>query len=136
MDSASKRPRGAALLVVERHPAVRASICDLLQQGIRGCRVYEALDEQGAIETFAAAPADAAVVDLETLPGGSMAALGRLHEALRGAPLVAVSEVEDEWHRRAALEAGAAAYVLKRRLGNDLVETMRLILAGRRLEAS
>jgi DNA-binding NarL/FixJ family response regulator len=62
--------------------------------------------------------------------------LGKLRESCPALKLIVLSVCDEQSVRRAAMEAGADAFVLKRALATDLLPAVALVRGGSREEAS
>ena len=118
------------IVIADDHPLYREGVARVLSD-MEGLEVVaQAEDAEGAVAAVAGARPDVVLLDI-SMPGGGIAALGRIL-ALPEAPKVAmltVSEDDDDILR--ALKAGALGYVLKGIGAHDLVQVVRDLAAGR-----
>ena len=118
------------LLLVDDNPAVSRQVIRVLPSEFEvvgmlkdGARLRGALEEHQP---------DIIVLDI-TLPGLSGIALAlQLRDAGVAARIVFLTVHSDPDYVRAALAAGAAAYVVKTRLSLDLVPALEAVTKGRR----
>lgn len=122
--------RPLRVLLVDDHPAVLRQVMQLLE---------EEFEVVGALQdgtTFEAAVArdrpDLVVLDI-ALPGRSGIELARrLTETGSSARIVFLTVHADPDYVREAFAVGASAYVVKPRLGSDLLPALRAVWEGRR----
>ena len=118
------------LLLVDDNPAVSRQVIRLLPSEFV---VVDTLEDgaglRGALQEH---QPDIIVLDI-TLPGLSGIALAlQLRDAGVAARIVFITVHNDPDYVRAALAAGAAAYVVKTRLSLDLVAALQAVTEGRR----
>jgi DNA-binding NarL/FixJ family response regulator len=118
------------ILVADDHPFVRCGVKHVLQDEFPGIEIGEAATAPELLEQVGKHQWDMVVLDL-TMPGRS--GLDALHElkALRPAIRVLVLSMhpEDQFAVR-VLRAGAAGYLTKESITDELVQAVRRILAG------
>lgn len=123
--------RAVRILVVDDHPMVRQGLAAFFAVSPDLSVVGECADAESALALAEAERPDIALVDLE-LPGRS--GLWLLEEMrARQLPVrcVVLTSYADAEHARAALGAGAQAYLLKRIDPEDLANALRQVHAGR-----
>ncbi len=119
----------ARVLLADDHVALLAQTINLLigMFDIVGS-VGNGLD---LLEAAAKLDPDVVVLDI-TMPGiNGIKAAKRLQQAGCRAKLVFLTVHDDPDYVHAALQAGGSAFVVKSRLGSDLVTAIREVLAGR-----
>ncbi|WP_104483428.1 response regulator transcription factor [Actinokineospora auranticolor] len=121
------------VLLVDDHEVVRRGLRDLLD-GEPGIEVTaQAGTVAEALTRATATPVDVAVVDVR-LPDGDGVSLCRSLRSLDPAPACLVlTAFDDEQALVEAIMAGAAGYLLKQVRGQDLVNAVREVAAGRSL---
>jgi two-component system, NarL family, response regulator DevR len=120
------------VLLVDDHEVVRRGLRDLLDDERDIDVVAEAGSVAEALVRAEATRPDVAVIDMR-LPDGDGATLcKRLREA-EGPQCLVLTAFDDEPALVAAIEAGAAGYLLKQVRGQDLVKAVREVAAGRSL---
>lgn len=96
------------------------------------CEVVGAVsDGQAAVEAAARLLPDVIVLDVSMPVVDGIDAARRILAANRSAKIVFLTVDKDPDTRRIALETGALGYVLKPRLGTDLIPAIRLAHEGR-----
>ncbi|GAA2989699.1 response regulator transcription factor [Actinokineospora diospyrosa] len=121
------------VLLVDDHEVVRRGLRDLLS-GEDGISVVAQAGGVGeALALASSQPVDVAVVDMR-LPDGDGVSLCRSLKALDPAPACLVlTAFDDEAALVEAIMAGASGYLLKQVRGQDLVNAVREVAAGRSL---
>jgi DNA-binding NarL/FixJ family response regulator len=123
--TASENP---VVLIVEDHATLRASLCDWLVNIVPGVSVLSAGSVEEALDTVAQVAADVVLMDIG-LPGLNGIDGTRLIRAR--APQTAVvmlSIMDDRAHVAEAMDAGAVAFVPKRRMRDELPLVLRGVL--------
>lgn len=121
-----------AILLIDDHPVVREGLASLLARQADMRVVGEAATgEEGLTEHRRLAP-DVTLVDLK-LPGISgVETIRRLRAESPAARAVVLTTYDGDEDIYRALEAGAAAYLLKSMSGSGLAEAIRAVHAGGR----
>lgn len=118
------------VLIVDDNPAFLAQVRDFLLRSRLVTPVDTAASGQEALARLAGRPYRLVVTDL-FMPGIDGVELARRVRALPNPPEVAlVSLFETADFRDAALEAGATAFLSKRRLADDLLDLVRRMFRG------
>lgn len=120
------RPR---LLLAEDHPGMRDRVVQMIENTFD---VVGVVGDGGALlEAAARMKPDVCVIDI-SLPGMSgIEAAIQLRDTRSPARIVFLTMHEDPDYLRAALAAGATAYVVKSRMASDLCIAIKDALAGR-----
>ena len=118
------------LLLVDDNPAVSRQVIRLLPSGFEVVGMLK--DGTGLRGALQEHQPDIIVLDI-TLPGLSGIALAiQLRDAGVAVRIVFLTVHNDPDYVRAALAAGAAAYVVKTRLSLDLLPALEAVIEGRR----
>ncbi len=120
------------ILIVDDHPIMRLGVRQLIAQAWPEAEVTEAGSVAEASADFAAAPADAVVLDLSLPDASGSEAPALLLRSMRGVPILVLSLNADAGFVARLLQLGIAGYVPKGRAATDLVLALREVLAGRR----
>jgi len=83
--------------------------------------VTMAADEASLIEGAGRLRPDVAIVDLLLSKGGGLGWLGAVRQRCPGLKVIVLGANEDQAMRRAAIEAGVDAFVLRERIATDLL---------------
>ena len=119
------------ILLVDDHTLFREALLHVLRQFDSAAVVIEAATAREAVRLAAHYhDLDLILLDL-TLPGlNGLCALPELHELRPTVPLVILSASEDASDVRQALDAGAMGYVPKSSSSREMINALRLVLAG------
>ena len=116
------------MLIVEDHDALRTSLEDWLANIVPGVSVLCAASVEEALDTLAHAIADVVLMDIG-LPGmNGIEGTRRVHERAPALPVVMLSIQDDSAHVAGAMDAGAVAFVSKRRMRSELPGVLRTVL--------
>ena len=122
--------RRARVLIVDDNPAVQVLVGDVL--GNPFDIVGSETDGLGAFEAAAALMPDVIILDI-SMPGlGGLEVARRLRDGGSQARIVFLTVHDDADFVDKAMEAGANAYVVKRRMASELRLAVDEVLAGRR----
>jgi two-component system, NarL family, invasion response regulator UvrY len=116
------------ILVVDDHPIVRAALHRLLAP--EAAEIRDAASGEEAIEIFNSWRPSLIILDLN-LPGISgHAVLERLKASTPETRILVLSMHDDPRHAKRALQAGAAGYVTKNALPEEITEAVRRVARG------
>jgi DNA-binding NarL/FixJ family response regulator len=115
------------LLIVDDDPRMRAYIRALVE-GLSGIRLLgEAADGEAALRLARELGPTVVLMDL-IMPGtGGLEALRRTKQELPAAKVVVVTVHGEDAYRKAALAFGADAFIIKKRLRDELLSTLARI---------
>jgi DNA-binding NarL/FixJ family response regulator len=115
-------------LVVEDHAVLRESLHDWLQNILPGACVFCAASVEEALEMLGHATADVVLMDIG-LPGmNGIEGTRHVHVRAPALPVVMLSILDDRAHITEAMDAGAVAFVSKRRMRSELPSVLRGVL--------
>lgn len=117
-------------LVVDDHPDVREMVAVVLQDDPGITVIGEAANGWDAIEQVTATHPDVVIMDLTMPELDGVEATRRLTLGADACPVVMLSISEENQNLERSREAGASAYVVKRRMARDLVAAVRSVSAG------
>ena len=123
--------RRSRLLVVDDSFTTRELIRSILQSA--GYEVTAAVDGADALDRLRAHPYDLVVSDVEMprLDGFQLTARLRDEPTLHALPVILITSLASEEHRRRGLEAGAQAYIVKSQFNQEsLLDVIRQLLGG------
>jgi DNA-binding NarL/FixJ family response regulator len=123
-------PRGLVpVLLVDDHAGLRAGLVRLIH-GVGGYRVVEAADGAQALERLAEGGLDVAIIDM-SMPGMSGF---ELIESIRrqglALPVLMLSMHDEEPYALRAVRAGAQGYLMKDRVGEELLPALQRLHDG------
>jgi two-component system secretion response regulator SsrB len=117
------------VLLADRHHALAEGVRGLLETAFDA--VVMVADQTSLFESAERLQPTVAVVDLSLARGESLQWVPRLRERCPTLKLIVLSVHDEPSVCRAAMEAGADAFVLKRALGTDLLPAIDAVQAGR-----
>ena len=121
-----------SVLVVDDHPILREGVAAVLQRQDDMRLVGEAENGAEAVERFRALKPDVVLMDLQ-MPGlTGLEAIQAIRAEAPNARIVVLTTYDGDAQAFQAMKAGAAAYLLKSSLREELVDTIRDVHSGRR----
>jgi DNA-binding NarL/FixJ family response regulator len=125
-------PRLIRILTADDHPLLRKGIETLVNVEPDMKLVAEASSGQEAIEQFRQHRPDVILMDLQ-MPGvNGVSATERILSEFPDARIVILTTYAGDAQVLRALKSGAKAYILKRQLHRELLETIRAVHVGRK----
>ena len=121
------------VLLADRHHGLTEGVRGLLKTAFG--TVVMVADEASLIEGAERLRPEVAVVDLSLAGDGGLGWLRTVRGRCPDLKLIVLSVHDEQSVRRAALEAGADAFVLKRAIATDLLPAVALVREGRSLGA-
>ncbi|MBA8827536.1 DNA-binding NarL/FixJ family response regulator [Saccharopolyspora lacisalsi] len=121
------------VVLVDDHEVVRRGLRDLLDTEDDVEVVAEAGGVDEALVRTRATEPDVAVVDMRLPDGDGLDLCRRLRELPAGPHCLVLTAFDDEQALVGAINAGASGYLLKQVRGQDLVNAVREVAAGRSL---
>src|SRR3984885_5811824 len=119
-------------MVVEDHHVVRQGLVALLQVMAEIEGVAEASDGLQAVELHRHLQPDITLMDLQLPNLGGVAAITRIRAETPSARFIVLTTYDGDEDIYRSLQAGAKAYLLKGMTIDDLLNTIRLVHAGKR----
>jgi two-component system secretion response regulator SsrB len=118
----------SCVLLADRHHGLAEGIRGLLETAFG--TVVMVADEASLLEGAARLRPDVAVVDLSLARDSSLGWLRALRQRCPDLKVIVLSVHDEQTVRRAAMEAGADAFVLKRAIATDLLAAIELVRSG------
>ena len=118
----------SCVLLADRHHGLTEGVRGLLESAFG--TVVMVADETSLLEGAARLRPDVAIVDLSLAQDRSLNWLRELRERCPNLKIIVLSVHDEPNVRRAALEAGADAVVLKRAIATDLLPAVDLVRGG------
>ena len=128
----STDPSLIRILTVDDHPLLRKGIAALVNNEDDMKLVAEASSGEEAIEKFRACRPDVTLMDIQ-LPGlNGIETIGQIQNEFPNARIIVLTTYSGDVQVMRAIKAGARAYLLKRQVHRELLETIRAVHAGQR----
>ncbi len=124
----------SCVLLADRHHGLAEGVRGLLETTFGS--VVMVADEASLLEGASRLRPDVAVVDLSLAADNNLVWLRALRRSLPELKVIVLSVCDEESVRRAAMEAGADAFVLKRALATDLLPAVARVRGSERGSAS
>jgi two-component system response regulator DevR len=122
-----------SVMIVDDHEVVRRGIAEVVGRAEGMTVVAEAGTVAEAVRRAALVRPRVMLVDLQLPDGTGIDVLRSVAESLPGTRAVVLTSFDDDDALAAALDAGAAAYVLKSVHGAEIAQVIRSVAAGRTL---
>ena len=117
-------------LVVDDHPIVREGVKDLLQRAFPSVVIKDSSGTDGVLKELCEYPWAFAVLDIN-LPGqNGIDIIKKAKTSCPAIPIIVFSLYPERQYAARALRAGAIAYLSKDRSPHDLVDAVKMALAG------
>lgn len=128
----SDNPNLIRILSVDDHALLRKGIAALVNAESDMKLVAEASNGQEAIEAFRLHRPDVTLMDLQ-MPGlNGTEAIDRIRSEFPNARIIVLTTYTGDVQVMRALKAGAQAYILKGHVHRELLETIRVVHAGKK----
>ena len=119
------------ILVVEDHHVVRQGLVALIKTVEDMQVVGEAYDGKGAVELFRQHEPDVTIMDLRLPVMTGVEAITAIRRDFPRARIIVLTTYDGDEDIYRALQAGARGYLLKNMSGDDLMDAIRTVHAGR-----
>src|SRR5437773_2176129 len=119
------------VLVVEEAPAKRRKVCTLIEQSL-GWRTAEAATGREALELIQQVPPQVVLTGVELPDLDGLALVESIRRSHPFVPIVLMTTSANEKTAMKALQAGAASYVPKRELAQELADSLEQVVAAAR----
>lgn len=124
----------ARILLADDHKEMRDRVVRVLEKEFE--MLATVADGQALLEAASELKPDLCLLDISMPVVNGFEVANRLKKNGSKAKIVFLSIHEDHDFVRAAFDAGASAYVIKRRMASDLLMAVRAVLAGRTFTSS
>ena len=128
----SSVPPPIRILCVDDHPVVRQGIAGLVALHLDMELVAQASNGREAIEQFRTHRPDITLMDLQMPEMGGLDAINAIRGEFPEARIIVLTTYAGDVQALRALRAGARAYLLKNAMHKELLETVRVVHAGRK----
>jgi two-component system NarL family response regulator len=119
------------LLVVEDHHIVRQGLVALLNTVPGMAVVAEASDGDAGVELFRKHQPDVTLMDLRLPKLGGAEAVAKIRSEFPAARIIVLTTFDGDEDIYRALQAGARGYLLKGMFGDELLDAIRVVHAGK-----
>ena len=120
------------VLVVDDHPLMRSGIVDEINAQSDMKVVSEAGDGNEAIAAFRANRPDVTLMDIRMPKLGGIEAISEIRKDFPHSRFIILTTAAGDIQALRAFQAGAVGYLLKNLLRTELIDTIRLVHAGKR----
>jgi DNA-binding NarL/FixJ family response regulator len=120
------------ILTVDDHPLLREGIAAVLDDHEDLHLVGQASSGQEGIENFRRLRPDVTLMDLRMPDMSGIEAICAIRAEFPNARIIVLTTYAGDVQAAAALKAGAAGYLLKNLVRKELIETIRVVHAGKR----
>jgi DNA-binding NarL/FixJ family response regulator len=111
----------ATILIVEDHDSVRNSLHSWLSATFPDCRFLEAKSGEEGVDLACAEPPNIVLMDVGLPQMNGIEATRRIKARSPQIEVIMLTVYEDPQYKADAAAAGASAYILKRKIGSDLI---------------
>ncbi len=119
------------VLVVEDHHVVRQGLIALLKTVPEISVVAEGADGEQAVTLFRQHKPDVTIMDLRMPKKGGVEAITEIRQHSPGARIIVLTTFDGDEDIFRALQAGAKGYLLKDMFGEELIDAIRTVHAGK-----
>ena len=127
-----RKASGLSVLCVDDHRIVREGISLIISREPDMHVVASAADGEEAVALYRKHRPDVTLMDLQMPRISGLEAIKQIRSVDPAAKIVVLTMYEGDEHIYRALAAGAAAYLLKDSLSDELITTVRAVQAGQR----
>lgn len=119
-------------LLIDDHPLVRDGLKRLLVNAYHGATVMEASNARDAMAQISHGPWDVVFLDIDLPDRSGLDLLHDLRNVAPDAPVLMVSGMLEEEFGERALEAGAAGFVNKASMMDEILTAIRRVRSGKK----
>lgn len=120
-----------SVLIVDDHPLFRHGVAGIISDAPDMQVAGTASTGREAIEFCRGTPVDVVVMDMQMPELGGVEATAILRRDYPRLRVVMLTTFDGDIHAMRAMKAGAAGYMLKSAVGDELIDTIRAVHAGR-----
>jgi DNA-binding NarL/FixJ family response regulator len=120
------------ILIVDDHPLLRAGVAAVLATQPDFQLVGSASSGHEALQVFDQLRPDVTLMDLKMPDMSGIQVISTLRPKYPSARFIVVTTYPGDVQALQALKAGASGYMLKSSLGEELIDTIRMVHAGKR----
>jgi len=120
------------ILTVDDHPLLREGIAAVLANEQDMVLVAEAANGREAVEQFRAHRPDVTLMDVQMPEVNGIDAIVKIREEFPDARIIVLTTYTGDAQAARAFKAGASGYLLKSMVRKELIETIRIVHAGKK----
>jgi DNA-binding NarL/FixJ family response regulator len=120
------------ILIVDDHPLLREGIAALVGGQTDMTLVAECANGREAVQAFRAHVPDVTLMDLQMPEMSGLDAIGAIRGEFPDARIIVLTTYSGDVQVVRALQAGARAYLLKNMVHKELLDTIRVVHAGKK----
>lgn len=120
------------ILSVDDHPMLREGIAAVLANEDDLVLVAEASNGREAVEQFRTHRPDVTLMDVQMPEGNGIDAIVKIREEFPDARIIVLTTYTGDAQAARAFKAGAAGYLLKNMVRKELIDTIRMVHAGKK----
>jgi len=128
----SDDPKRIRILVVDDHPLIRQGIASLIADESDMTLVAEAANGREAVQQFRTHRPDIMLMDLQMPEMNGLDAMIAILGDFPDARIIVLTTYSGDVQALRAIKAGARAYLLKNTLHKELLDTIRVVHAGKK----
>jgi len=123
-----KQPSKATILIAEDHEALRITLRDWISASFANTNILEARDGEEAISVTVDQQPNVILMDISMPRVNGIEATRRIKKTVPNTEVVIVTVHENREYQSDAAAAGASAYIIKRKMGAELMPVLKRLL--------
>ena len=120
----------ARVLIVDDHPLVRASLCQLINHERDLVVSGEAEDAERALQLIRETQPNLAIVDITLKNSNGLGVIKAIKAQNMNLPILVLSMHEESLYADRAIRAGASGYITKHQPSDEVLLAIRRVMAG------
>ena len=127
-DSYGKQPSQATVLIAEDHEALRNTLRDWISASFPNISILEARDGEEAMSVTIDRQPNVILMDISMPRVNGIETTRRIKKTVPNTEVVIVTVHENREYQSDAAAAGASAYIIKRKMGAELMPVLKRLL--------
>ena len=119
----------ATIFVVDEHDGVRTALRHWLEVEFPLYHVIELISAEEALMRVCFQAPDLVIMDIGFPQQNGIAAVRQLNALIPEVPIVILTILDDNDHRAEAMQAGAAAFISTRKMHEELIPRLMMLLS-------